>query len=252
MNPYSEFLDLAVATARKAGANLRLHFGSSLEIAEEHRHDIKLRLDVENQTLIQNRIHARFPDHHFLGEEGEETDPNDGGKPEWIVDPIDGTVNFAYGIPHFCVSIALRDEGRLVVGAVYDPMRDEMFSAASGAGASLNGKPIRVSERKELERAILALGFSKSTGSIDTCMDLYGKYAHAARKLRAMGSAALDMAYVAAARMDAYIEQDIKIWDIAAGTVLIEEAGGRVESKPSPQRHHYYTRAWNGRIPLPF
>jgi len=131
---------------------------------------------------------------------------------------------------------------------VYDPNRNELFEAFRGGGAKLNGRSIRVSSRTEMGEAIVALGFSKNADSIEKCLELYAHYAHRVRKLRAMGSAALDMAYIAAGRLDAYIEQGVKIWDIAAGIILIEEAGGKVDLLPRSEPHHFHTCAWNGRI----
>jgi myo-inositol-1(or 4)-monophosphatase len=235
--------------ARRAGETLRKACGGDLVINESHLHDIKLELDVETQLLIEGELTRLFPGHHILGEEG--GDGNDGVGTEWIVDPIDGTVNLTYGIPHFCVSIARRENGVMQLGVIYDPMRDEMFSGWKGAGAYLNGRRISVSSRTALNEAIVSLGFSKSQEAVAKCLELYQFYGPRTRKIRAMGSAALDMAYIAAGRLDAYIEQGIKIWDIAAGQVLVEEAGGRVDLTPRPERHHYHILASNARIHFP-
>ena len=137
------------------------------------------------------------------------------------------------GIPHFCVSIAAREakSKRILLGVIYDPLRNELFTAERGTGTYLNGIRQKVSTRAQLSEAVLAVGFAKSQESIDHCLELYALYGNAARKLRAMGSAALDLAYVATGRLDAYIEQGVNLWDIAAGIVLVEEAGGIVESE---------------------
>jgi myo-inositol-1(or 4)-monophosphatase len=246
LNP---LLSVAEMAAREAGVFIRKSLQNEIVINESHHHDLKIQLDVDTQNLLTERLLGAFPEHALLGEEGGEGSGGQGY--EWIVDPIDGTVNLAYGLPHFCVSIACQFDGDVKVGVVYDPMRDEMFAAMKGGGAILNNQPIRVSQRTQMDEAIMALGFSKNRDSIDKCLELYQYYAVKARKLRAMGSAALDMAYIAAGRMDVYIEQGIKIWDIAAGQLLIEEAGGKVVLTPRAEKHHYHIKAWNGKIELP-
>lgn len=249
MTDPDSILSTAVSAAREAGALIRGQCGSEVQVNEAHHHDLKIQLDVDTQRLLEARVLGAFPDHAILGEEGGEGSGGTAG--EWILDPIDGTVNLAYGLPHFCVSIAFREHGAVQAGVIYDPMRDELFHAVRGRGAFLNERPIRASTRAKLEEGILALGFSKSAESVEKCLELYQFYARRARKLRAMGSAALDMAYIASGRIDAYIEQGIKIWDIAAGQLLLEEAGGKVELTPRSEPHHYHIKAWNGRMDLP-
>jgi myo-inositol-1(or 4)-monophosphatase len=229
-SPFRIQLDAAVAAARGAGGLLRRHAGEILNVNAYEAHDIKLQLDVESQELITRMLLERFPGHAILGEEGT------AGKPEsdwqWIVDPIDGTVNFFYGIPHFCISIALRVAGEIVVGVIYDPMRDELWQGAKGLPPTLNGKPIAVSTRTQLSEAILSVGFSKTKSTISAGLPLLEKFVKRARKCRLMGSAALDLAYVATGRLDAYIEQSVSLWDVAAGKLLVESAGGRFEMTP--------------------
>lgn len=249
LNHLKEWHQKAQEVARAAGGQIAKAASGELQINEETHHDLKIQLDVDTQKFIEDEILGVFPDHHLLGEEG--GSGNDGKGVEWIVDPIDGTVNLAYGIPHYCVSIACRVEGDLVLGVIYDPCRDECFEALRGGGARCNGKSISVSSRTELQQAILSLGFSKTKENVEKCLGLYAHYARNARKLRAMGSAALDMAYVASGRMDAYIEQGISIWDIAAGKVIIEEAGGVVELNELSGREKFHIKAWNGKIDLP-
>lgn len=224
-------LELAMTAAREAGALLRENFGADLDVDEMLTHDIKLALDVKSQDLIEARILEAFPDHAIYGEEG--IAGNQDSDTEWIVDPIDGTVNFFFGIPHFCVSIAMRRKGELQVGAIYDPMMDEMFSVDFEGPATRNGKPISPSDRAELSESIVTLGFSKNRESIDAGMARYRKFAHRVRKTRMMGSAALALAYIACGRLDAYIEEMISIWDIAAGQLMLERGGGKVELVPS-------------------
>ncbi|MFH1067598.1 MAG: inositol monophosphatase family protein [bacterium] len=244
----AQLLAVAEDAARQAGEKLSRAFGSEVVVNEAHHHDLKIQLDVETQQLLTKIILQRFPDHAILGEEGGEGSSSGGY--EWILDPLDGTVNFAYGIPHFCVSVACRYQNAILAGVILDPMRRECFTAFKGGGARCNGRPIRVSSRSRLEEAIMALGFSKGPASINKCLELYQFYGHRARKLRAMGSAALDMAYIASGRLDVYIEQGIKIWDIAAGMVILEEAGGNIILTPHPEPHHFHICASNGLLEL--
>jgi myo-inositol-1(or 4)-monophosphatase len=227
----------AITAAQAAGEKLRRAFGQSLDVTAQFAHDIKLAADVECQDLIYKILLEHFPRTRCIGEEGDSDNIGDPqAKVEWIVDPIDGTMNLSLGIPHFCVSIAAREVAsqRLILGVIYDPLRQELFTAERGSGTYLNGVKQRVSPRAKLSEAVLAVGFAKSQESIDHCLKLYTYYGNQARKLRAMGSAALDLAYVACGRLDAYIEQGVNLWDIAAGVVLVEEAGGFVEYETNP------------------
>jgi myo-inositol-1(or 4)-monophosphatase len=224
----------AITAAQAAGERLRQAFGHELHVNETFAHDIKLAADVECQDLIYQILLDHFPKTRCIGEEGDSHNPGDpNAEYEWIVDPIDGTMNLAHGIPHFCVSIAAREAAtqKILLGVIYDPLRRELFTAERGSGTYLNGIRQKVSTRNKLSEAMLAVGFAKSQESIDHCLALYQLYGNAARKLRAMGSAALDLAYVATGRLDAYIEQGVNLWDIAAGIVLVEEAGGVVETE---------------------
>ncbi|MEA3209218.1 MAG: monophosphatase [Chthoniobacter sp.] len=228
--PMNAYLPAAVSAARAAGELLRQHFGTALEVNEFAAHDIKLDLDVRAQDLITTQLLGQFPDHAIYGEEG--LAGNQASEFHWIVDPIDGTVNFFYGIPHFCVSIALRERGEIVVGVIYDPMRDELWQVARGGPATLNGRPIAVSTRTQLADAVLSIGFAKTKATISTGLPMLEKYVMRARKCRLMGSAALDLAYVACGRFDAYIESSVSLWDVAAGKLLVEAAGGQFEMTP--------------------
>lgn len=236
--------------ALHAGDTLRKAKAEVLRVDSAEQHDIKLELDRRVQEQIRSEISQACPEDGFLGEEGGE-----GAKPgqrEWVVDPIDGTVNLYHGIPHYAVSIACRLDGQTLAGAIYDPNRDEMFSAHAGGGSACNGRPIHVAKRVDLKEAILALGFSKGKATIKKCLELYHHYGDRVRKLRAMGSAALDLAYVASGRLDAYIEQGVSIWDVAAGALLVEEAGGQVRISPGEPAGKIHLVASNGRIPLEF
>ncbi|MBC7822212.1 MAG: inositol monophosphatase, partial [Planctomycetaceae bacterium] len=188
--------------------------------------DIKLELDVRSQELITKILLGRFPNHAIYGEEG--LAGNQHSEFHWIVDPIDGTVNYFYGIPHFCISIALRHLEEMIAGVIYDPIRNDLWQISKGGTPLLNGKPCVVSPRIKLADAILSVGFSKTKATIDSGLPLFEKLVYRARKCRLMGSAALDLAYVACGRLDAYIEQVVGLWDIAAGQLLVEAAGGTV------------------------
>jgi len=227
------YLKTAVEAARAAGELLKQNFGKKLDVNTFEAHDIKLDLDVRSQELITGILLDRYPDHAIYGEEG--IAGNAGSPFQWIVDPIDGTVNYFYGIPHFCISIALRKEGTIILGVILDPMRDELWEVAAGGPALLNGQPIRVSTRTKLADAVLSVGFAKAKSTIDAGLPLFEKMVYRARKCRLMGSAALDLAYVATGRLDAYIESSVSLWDIAAGQLLVEAAGGKCETKPHPE-----------------
>src|ERR1700734_3209047 len=243
----------AITAAQAAGERLRQAFGRELHVNETTAHDIKLAADVECQDIIYQILLDHFPKTRCIGEEGDSNNPGDpNAEVEWIVDPIDGTMNLAMGIPHFCVSIAAREAAtkRIILGVIYDPLRQELFTAERGSGTYLNGIRKKVSTRTKLSEAVLAVGFAKTQESIDHCLALYQLYGNAARKLRAMGSAALDLAYVATGRLDAYIEQGVNLWDIAAGVVLVEEAGGVIETEVT-KSGAYRVCASSGRIEYP-
>src|SRR6185436_9626775 len=192
---------------------------------------------------------AAFPDIAILGEEGESGDPR--APCRWVVDPIDGTVNFTYGIPHACVSIALQrkkskvqsprskvqkrlagDYYETIVGVVYDPFCEELWTATAGDAARLNGQVIRVSQRKKLSEANVSLGFAKHKSTMDRMIPTLNRLIHRVRKIRMMGAAALSMVYVASGRMDAYLEYGLRLWDIAAGGLILERAGGEFWHQP--------------------
>lgn len=242
-------LDTALAAARAAGELLRANFGKPLDVNEFAAHDIKLDLDVRAQTLITEILLGANPDHAIFGEEG--IAGNQASEWQWIVDPIDGTVNYFYSIPHFCISIALRRGEEMQVGVIYDPMRDEMWAVERGGKPTLNGAPMAVSDRTELKDAVLSVGFSKTKTTISAGIPLLEKYVMRARKCRLMGSAALDLAYVACGRLDAYIEQSVSLWDVAAGMILVETAGGKFKMTPredTPEKISVI--ASNGKIDL--
>jgi Archaeal fructose-1,6-bisphosphatase and related enzymes of inositol monophosphatase family len=243
------YLDAAIAGARSAGELLRDRFEKPARVSATTKHDIKLEIDVHAQDLICQLLLKEFPRHSLYGEEGIVGDQS--SEYQWVVDPLDGTVNYFYGIPHFCVSIALRHQGEIIVGVIYDPIRDELWTGQKGSSPRLNGREFRVSERAELAEAIVSVGLSKTGVTIEAGVPMLQTMVHRARKCRLLGSAALDMAYVACGRMDAYIEQGISLWDIAAGWILVETAGGRVDLKPrQDMKDRYSVIASNGVIDL--
>ena len=243
------YLDVAENAARAAGKLLRENFQRGKRVKSFAAHDIKLEIDLQAQELIGKLLLEQFPEHALYGEEGIAGDQS--SEHQWIVDPLDGTVNYFYGIPHFCISIALRVTKEIVVGVIFDPIRNEMWTAQRGDVSKLNGTPIHVSDRAELAEAVISIGLAKTGETINTNFPLLQQMIHRVRKCRVLGSAALDMAYVACGRLDAYIETGISLWDIAAGTLLVENAGGAVDLRPRENmKDKYSIVASNGLIEL--
>jgi myo-inositol-1(or 4)-monophosphatase len=244
-----QHLDAAENAARAAGKLLRENFQRRQRVKTFAAHDIKLEIDVQAQELIGNLLLNEFPAHALYGEEGIAGDQS--SDHQWIVDPLDGTVNYFYGIPHFCVSIALRLHKQIVVGVIYDPIRNETWTGQRGEVSKLNGAPIHVSDRAELAETVVSIGLAKTGETINTNFPLLQQMIHRVRKCRVLGSAALDMAYVACGRFDAYIETGISLWDIAAGALLVENAGGTVDLRPRENMQDKYSIvASNGLIDL--
>lgn len=242
-------VDTAVKAAKAAGVLLRENFGCALEVDEALHHDIKLALDRESQDLITEILLGEFPDYALYGEEG--VAGNQDSDSQWIVDPIDGTVNFFYGIPHYCISIALRQKGELTVGVIYDPSMDDLWTVVKGEKPYLNGKEISCSSRTKLEESILYVGCGKTEDALSTGLERFRRASLRARKMRMMGSAALGMAYIATGRLDAYVESRISLWDIAAGQLLIEATGGKVTLTPKENEPDVWSIvATNGKIPI--
>jgi len=243
------YLDAAENAARAAGKLLRKNFGRPQRVNAVAAHDIKLEIDIQTQELITKLLLKEFPKHALYGEEGIVGDQS--SEHQWIVDPLDGTVNYFYGIPHFCVSIALRFRNEVMVGVIYDPIRREMWKGQKGETSKLNGDPVHVSDRADLAEAVVSVGLAKTGETINANFPLLQQMVHRVRKCRVLGSAALDMAYVACGRLDAYIEQGISLWDIAAGWLLVENAGGTVDLRPrEDMKDKYSIVAFNGVINL--
>jgi myo-inositol-1(or 4)-monophosphatase len=227
MDPLGEFARTGEAAVREAGQYLRSNLGRVVEATYKGAVDLVTPFDLGAQEILVGRLSAAFPDHGFLAEEGLARAGTSDCR--WVIDPLDGTTNFAHGFPVFSVSAALERAGRLALGFVYDPMRDEMFRAEAGRGAALNGAPIRVSGVADLGRSLLATGFPYDVrqSSVNN-LDHWGRFILRAQAIRRCGSAALDLSYVACGRFDGFWELKLKPWDMAAGVLIVREAGGRV------------------------
>jgi myo-inositol-1(or 4)-monophosphatase len=201
----------------------------SINVTQKQRNDFVTGVDRTAEEIIIEQIKEKYPHHKILGEESGEHEGANDNDITWIIDPLDGTANFIHAIPHFCISIAVKEKNRLIVGLVYDPIRNELFTAAKGEGARVNDRRIRVSPSKSLEGSILATGFPfKKHSVLSDYLKSFEKLFTQAADIRRAGSAALDLAYVAAGRYDGFWEFDLAPWDIAAGALLIREAGGMV------------------------
>jgi myo-inositol-1(or 4)-monophosphatase len=256
----------AVQASQSVGALLKRQLHNTKRAHEVTQHDIKLDLDVRSQKIIERQLRSAFPEAALLGEEGIAGDPR--AEYRWVVDPIDGTVNFAYSIPHACVSIALQrraakasaavypDGYETLLGVVYDPFCNELWTAIAGQKARLNGRLIRVSRRRKLAEAVISIGFAKTRENLEATLPYFTELIHRVRKLRIMGSAALALTYVATGRFDAYIERGIRLWDIAAGGLIIECAGGEFWREAVAGEYAYRMISSNGllrhslRVPL--
>lgn len=227
---------LLVATAAEvvlhAGAIQRERFGTDVGVGKKGEINLVTEVDLDIERWFRRLIAERFPAHRVLAEEFDEG--RDGAPVErpdccWVFDPIDGTVNYAHGLPIFCASLALEIDGAPVVGAVYDPMREELFTAERGAGARLNGAPLQVSQAPTLVDSMLCTGFPYDVHeTVDEVVGLFGAFVAEAQAVRRLGSAALDLCYVAAGRFDGFWEQRLHPWDVAAGALIVTEAGGVV------------------------
>jgi myo-inositol-1(or 4)-monophosphatase len=226
----------AVSAARAAGKVMRDNWYAPKRVNQFDVHDIKLELDVRCQKIIEAVLRRAFPQIPLLGEEGNSGDVN--AEYRWVVDPIDGTVNYFFGLPHAAVSIALQATAPgspiAEIGVIYDPFTGELWTATHGGKTKLNGKSVSVSQRKKVNDAVIAMGFSKSRENLEKSLPYVNDLARRAKKIRIMGSAALELAYVATGRLDAYIERTINIWDIAAGGLMVECSGGELFLKKLP------------------
>jgi myo-inositol-1(or 4)-monophosphatase len=230
------WLDVATAIARDAGALLRERYAegqtatAGLHVARKgHAHNLVTQADLDSEARILVRLAEAFPTHRFLAEEGGHKGAAPTAAPLWLIDPLDGTNNFAHGIGVFAVNLALTLDEEVLLGVTFDPLRDELFSARRGGGAWLNGRRLTVSANGSLEEAVVATGFPyDKQANPDNNLAQFASIMPLVRGIRRMGSAALDLAYVAAGRFDAYWERGIQAWDVAPGILLVREAGGKV------------------------
>ncbi len=228
---------LAIDAAISAGKILKEGFNTTFTIkTKQGKHNLVTEYDLCSENHILDKIIKEFPDHTFICEERGQVGDDNSDTVQWFIDPLDGTVNFAHGIPFFSVSIAAKVKGKITVGVVYNPMTDELFVAKKGEGAFLNGEKISVSKTKTFDDAFLATGFPYTLkDNPSKCIDHFMKIIRNGLPIRRLGSAAIDMAYLACGRFDAYWETTLGPWDCAAAVLLIEEAGGKVtnwEGKP--------------------
>jgi myo-inositol-1(or 4)-monophosphatase len=243
-------LELAEHLAREAGRLQRERWRTTLRVSTKSTAtDLVTEVDHACERLIVEALRRERPGDAIVAEEGSGED-RPGARFRWVIDPLDGTVNFAHGYPRFCVSIGVEREGARHVGVVYDPILDEFFHAVRGAGAFVNGERIHVSEERELGRSLLATGFAYDPRGREQNLVHFGAFMNRTRGLRRDGSAALDLSYVACGRLDGFWELHLHAWDVAAGFLLVEEAGGRVTDLAgnAPSRSGAETVASNGWI----
>lgn len=223
----NRYLEAAREAAQKAGRMLRENIDEFSEIFFKGAVDLVTNFDNQSQRIIFQHLSTCFPDHDFLAEEG--LSKEKGAAFRWIIDPLDGTTNYVHSFPVFCVSIALEGKGEIVLGVVYDPMRDEMFSAVKGGGAFLNGKKIKVSSVDDLDKSLVATGFPYDIRVSDVNNIVhFNNFLPRAQDIRRCGSAAMDLCYVACGRFDGFWELKLMSWDTAAGALIAQEAGGRI------------------------
>jgi myo-inositol-1(or 4)-monophosphatase len=235
-----EYLDAAREAAQR-GARVMEEWRKRFQVREKGRFDLVTDADLASQQAIHTYLHERFPDHHFLAEEGPAARANPGpaAPPTWIVDPIDGTTNYVHDFPFYCVSIGLQLVGEIVVGVVYDPRHEELFAAARGQGAWLGAQRLQTSTVARLSEALLATGFPPDMRGQERTLEVWRYLSLRTQSLRRTGSTALNLAYVAAGRFDGYWAFDNHAWDVAAGLVLVREAGGFFTNIDGSPFDHY-------------
>ena len=246
------FLATAIEAVLRAGEMQLAALGTGVRVSKKGAIDLVTEADLAVERMFRDLIAKRFPDHAVLAEElPDDREATTPAEHRWVFDPIDGTTNFAHGVPIFCSSLALEINGSIEVAAVFDPTRRELFSAERRGGAFLNGVPLRVSEAAGLIDSIVCTGFPYDVHeTLDDVIGLFGRFVGQARAVRRLGSAAIDLCYVAAGRFDGFWERRLQAWDIAAGALLVEEAGGRVSSLAGGgfDAHGGEILASNGRI----
>jgi myo-inositol-1(or 4)-monophosphatase len=230
MDQYVNMLPIAEQAARAGGEQLR-HWRRNFRVKEKGRFDLVTDADHAAQHAVYQVITTAFPDHHFLGEETPKPERDTiikTSKPLWVVDPLDGTTNYVHDVPSYAVSIGLVVEGIVQVGVIYDPSRDEMFSAVKGHGTTLNGQPLRCTQSPNLGETLISIGFPPNLRGNEYVVEAWKWFGYECQGLRRTGSSAINLAYVAAGRFDGFFAFQISPWDVAGGIVLVEEAGGIV------------------------
>lgn len=221
------YVAVASEAVLEAGAIQKARFGQAIEVQHKGEIDLVTEVDHACEDAILRRLRSRFPDHDIVTEET--VLARTGSRFLWFTDPLDGTTNFAHGYPFFCSSVALAVDGVVVAGAIYDPLKAELFTAERGGGAHLNGRRLQVSSASELLRSLLVTGFPYDLRErLESTLRLFNRFMAHARAIRRDGAAALDLAYLAAGRVDGFWEERLQPWDVMAGSLMVEEAGGSV------------------------
>jgi len=247
----NSLLDCAVSAVKEAGSHALRNHSRRKDILKVFEHDVKLKLDVECQAIAKHIIQSTFPEHAILGEEDthELTKiPEERDNYQWIIDPIDGTVNFSNGLTNWCCSIGVRFNNKVVAGAVYIPVSDELFTATNDLPAMRNGSEIHVSNIRNLSESIVLTGLDKNNGTDAPPFEIFRKISLNTRKTRIMGSAAADLCQVACGRAEGYYESGIYIWDVAAAGLIVEKAGGKSEFITREADNRLSFLATNGEI----
>ena len=243
-----EYVSIAAEISRQAGAQILPYLEQPLEMEYKGAFDLVTAADRASEKLIVERLQSRFPGHSIVAEEGSGVET--GSEYVWYVDPLDGTTNFAHGFPAFCVSIGLAFRGEMVAGVVYDPLREELFSAERGSGAYLNSRRIQVSKRESLQESLLGTGFASPKRHADINVYFFHQVCMLTHGVRRTGSAALDLCSVASGRLEGFWEFGLNAWDVAAGLLMIQEAGGTYQDMKG-ERYELagpHLTASNGRI----
>jgi myo-inositol-1(or 4)-monophosphatase len=247
--PEPQFLATAIEAVVRAGELQRRKFGSHIDIGKKGDIDLVTEVDLEVERMFRALIAGRFPDHAVLAEELGESGHD--SRYRWVFDPLDGTTNYAHGIPIFCATLALEIDGVPTVGAVFDPNRNELFTAERGVGAWLNGERLRTSSTALLREAVLVTGFPYDVRDrLDELVGVFAAFLSGARAVRRLGSAAIDLCWTAAGRMDGFWEQSLQAWDVMAGALIVQEAGGRVTGIDGSEWQPYagHVLATNGHL----
>jgi myo-inositol-1(or 4)-monophosphatase len=232
----ADYLEIAEEAARAGGSVLNAMQGR-IRVRSKGRNDLVTEADLASQQTIREILLTRFPEHEFIGEESEDavdrlnwTNPNSGQEASlrWIVDPLDGTTNYVHSLPNYAVSVALEQAGEILVGVVYDPVSGECYRAARGQGADLNGQRLEASDCRQASEALIAISFAPDVGRGSLDIERFLAILHTCQSIRRLGSAALNLCYVAAGRLDGYLTSCVKAWDVAAGLLIVREAGARI------------------------